>query len=130
MTHMKTVDHLISSSNSRSSYLIIFKPIIFSTKSHSSWTIINGSFSTLMTPTSHPLFSLLTQICHPPIQQHLFLIPSLARVIQVVMVNRHSRESLLTQEFIMCSHQVTQRKFNMKPCLYALDFVRSQCQPL
>ena len=53
-----------------------------------------------------------------------------ARAVQAAIMNRKSREPLPNQEFIMCTHQVTQHEFNINPWLYALDFVRSQGQLL
>ncbi|KAL5133237.1 hypothetical protein HKD37_03G006600 [Glycine soja] len=54
------------------------------------------------------------------------LFPGLIGVVQVAIMNRQSRESLSTQEFIMRTHQVVQHEFNINPWLYALVFVRSQ----
>jgi len=56
------------------------------------------------------------------------LILGLTGVIQAVMMNRQSRESLPTQEFIMCAHQESQHEFNKNTWLCALDFVQSQGQ--
>ena len=56
------------------------------------------------------------------------LFPGSIGVVQVAIMNRQSRESLSTQDFIMRTHQVVQHEFNINPWLYALDFVRSQGQ--